>query len=173
MRPIDAFRYCPGCSRALPERDTEVLFIDCSFCGFRYYFNPAAAVAAFARRADGQVLMIRRAREPSIGRLAPPGGFVDPGETYEAAVRREFREEVGIEPSGLRYLCSQPNRYAYRNLVYPVLDLYFVARLDGPTGIVDSAEVSAVCWLTPCDVSPADLAFDSTRKAYEQFLDTL
>ncbi|MSU37397.1 MAG: NUDIX domain-containing protein [Pedosphaera sp.] len=172
MRPIDAFRYCPRCANALPKRDAKVMFIDCPTCGFRYYFNPAAAVAAFALRADGHVLLIRRACEPSIGRLAPPGGFVEPGETYEGALLREFREEVGIEPTGLRYLCSQPNRYTYRDLVYQVLDLYFVARVDGPTGVVDSNEVSAVCWTNPRDVSPADLAFDSTRKAYEQFLQT-
>ena len=173
MRPIDAFKFCPRCANALSERGAGIMSIDCPACGFRYYFNPAAAVAAFAQRADGRVLLIRRARDPSIRKLAPPGGFVDPGETFESALLREFREEVGIEPSALEYLCSQPNRYTYRELTYSVLDLYFKARLDHSTGVVDASEVSEVCWMNPREISPADLAFDATRKAYERFLQTL
>lgn len=46
---------------------------------------------------DGQILLIRRRNPPFAGRLALPGGFVDVGETVEAACRREVREETGVE----------------------------------------------------------------------------
>ncbi len=43
------------------------------------------------------VLMIRRGNHPHIGKWALPGGFVENGETAEAAAKRELQEETGIE----------------------------------------------------------------------------
>lgn len=43
------------------------------------------------------VLLVRRAKAPSLGRWALPGGAQELGETAEAAARRELREEAGLE----------------------------------------------------------------------------
>ena len=47
-------------------------------------------------RAD-EVLMIERGKAPGIGRWAPVGGGIEPGETAEAAALREVAEEVAVE----------------------------------------------------------------------------
>ncbi|WP_414935599.1 NUDIX hydrolase [Amycolatopsis sp. cmx-11-51] len=44
----------------------------------------------------GRILLIRRANEPGRGLWSVPGGRVEPGETDEAAVIREMREETGL-----------------------------------------------------------------------------
>lgn len=57
---------------------------------------PEVAVGAICVR-DGRLLLVRRARPPSAGRWAPPGGRVEPGERLADAVRRELAEETGLD----------------------------------------------------------------------------
>src|SRR5690349_17088280 len=120
MKPIEHFHYCPQCgltreaspAASLGEHAHETAF-RCASCQFTYYFNPATAAGAFIRNSHGEVLFIRRAREPAKGQLAVPGGFVDIGERAEAGLRRETLEEVNLELQELDYLCSEPNEYLY------------------------------------------------------------
>lgn len=60
----------------------------------------------------GRVVLIRRKNEPFNGSYALPGGFVDIGETVEAACRREVQEEVGVELGDLSLVgvYSDPKR---------------------------------------------------------------
>ncbi len=53
---------------------------------------------------EGHVLFIRRAWDPYQGFWALPGGHIDPGETEEAAARRELIEETGITADRLELI---------------------------------------------------------------------
>jgi 8-oxo-dGTP diphosphatase len=56
------------------------------------------AVSALVIR-GGEVLLVRRGKTPYLNHWSLPGGGVEPGETLEQAVRREVREETGLEIS--------------------------------------------------------------------------
>ncbi|MFC4724434.1 NUDIX hydrolase [Glycocaulis abyssi] len=60
--------------------------------------SPTLAVGGVVWR-GGDVLLIRRGRQPFKGHWSIPGGKVDFGETLESALTREIREETGIEAS--------------------------------------------------------------------------
>jgi ADP-ribose pyrophosphatase YjhB (NUDIX family) len=74
----------------------------CAQCG---RWNNPAPVSVLLVPVDRGVLVIRR-NIPPVGRLALPGGFIDFGETWQAAGAREVREEAGltIDPAGVRHL---------------------------------------------------------------------
>lgn len=167
----DLFDFCARCG----ARRTESLApgtnpYRCESCGFTYYFNTASAVAVFIEDADGQVLFIRRGREPAQGKLAMAGGFTDPGETGEQATRREIREELGLELAEVRYVGTWPNVYQAGGFIVHVLDIFYRARLASTDMTLDADEVSGAEWLDPAQVDPADIAFPSMRNALAAYL---
>ncbi|MDA1278036.1 MAG: NUDIX domain-containing protein [Verrucomicrobia bacterium] len=159
------FKFCPGCGEnTLLFEENKLL--RCSDCGFHFYRNPTAAVAGIIEAADGRVLLIRRAKDPSRGKLAFPGGFVDIDETVESALRREIAEEVGLQLTEFTYLTSHPNDYRFKNIVYPVIDMFFVCHADGSPASAQPDEVESVQWISPNGVDKERLAFESMKHAW-------
>jgi NAD+ diphosphatase len=77
------------------------------------------------------------------GRFSVLAGFVEPGESAEAAVAREVEEEVGLRVTDVRYVASQPWPFPQS------LMLGFVARVDGdPTLHIDHDEIEEAQWFT-------------------------
>lgn len=74
--------------------------------------RPALAVDAVVIRKSGSVVLIKRRKPPYEGYWALPGGFVEYGETVENAVKREVKEETGldVEIKGLIGVYSKPDR---------------------------------------------------------------
>jgi len=170
MKPSEFFHYCPRCGTKQATVPSGGVF-DCASCGFRYFFNAGSAVAAFVRKDDGRWLFIRRAKDPGKGKLAPAGGFIDIGETAEAAVRREIREELGVEVRELRFVSSHPNAYHYREVTYPVLDLFFMADLAEGAEPRALEDVASFGWFKSSEVAPEDLAFPSMQAAWRDLLE--
>lgn len=74
--------------------------------------TPLLATDCVVYDGQGRVLLIRRGHPPFEGEYALPGGFVEIGETVEAACRRELKEETGIDVRDLKLVgvYSDPKR---------------------------------------------------------------
>lgn len=78
----------------------------CGSCGAEHYPRVDPVVIMLAEH-EGRLLLGRQPHYPP-GRYSALAGFVEPGESIEAAVARELKEEAGIDVTNVRYLSSQP-----------------------------------------------------------------
>jgi len=162
------FRHCPRCGKAATKPPVPGLF-DCGACGFHYHLNPASAAAVFIRDRKGRLLWACRANEPHRGMLTIPGGFIDVGETAEETARRETREEVGLELETLEYLGSQVNVYPYREVIYPVTDIFYTSEVESLEAARPLNELTELLLLKPGEVDPNRIAFRSVRAGFEVY----
>ncbi len=117
------------------------------------YRNPKPTVDVVIVLPGDRVVLIERLNEPSGWAL--PGGFVDEGETLEAAAVREAREETGlaVELTEQFHAYSDPHRDPRRHTISTV----FLGRAAGePRGGDDAARAEAFRWTA----LPGPLAFD-------------
>jgi len=131
--------------------------LTCPSCGspVRQYRNPFPTVDIIIE-IDGRIVLIERKNPPHGWAL--PGGFVDYGESLEAAARREAREETSLEVGNLRLLgCySDPARDARMHTISTV----FMAQGAGtPRAADDAANVA----LFRIGELPSRLCFDHAR----------
>ncbi len=94
--------------------------------------------------------VLARGPQWAPGRMSVLAGFVEAGESAEAAVAREVAEEVGVQVRDVRYIASQPHPFPAS------LMLGFTARLTGDATLrIDDEEIAEAGWFTRDDVRRA------------------
>jgi ADP-ribose pyrophosphatase YjhB (NUDIX family) len=137
----------------------------CRRCGWTFYGNPVpAAVGLIERR--GRVLLTLRARPPYADTWDLPGGFLESGETAEAGLARELREELGMRLLGARLIATLPDRYGPAG--FPVLSLvYRVTAAPGP--IRPDDDVAEARWFPRGRLPFTRIAFPSMRQVLRRW----
>jgi 8-oxo-dGTP diphosphatase len=115
--------------------------------------SPSPTVDVVIALPGDRVVLVRRKNPPPGWAL--PGGFVEEGETLEAAAAREAKEETGLDVTltDLLYVYSDPRRDPRRH----TLSAVYMGRAAGePEGADDAAEARGFAW----SALPGPIAFD-------------
>jgi NAD+ diphosphatase len=130
-------RYCSRCSTPF-EMKSDELAKSCPVCGLIDYprISPAVIVAVIR---DHEILLAHAHHFPE-GYYSVIAGFVEAGETLEGCIRREIREEVGIEVENIRYFGSLP--WPFPNS----LMIAFTSDYGSGTISIDGNEIADAGW---------------------------
>ncbi len=164
--PFEVFRYCPKCGSPDFAPDTEKS-LKCKSCGFRYFINMSASVAAIIRNQNNEVLFTVRKHDPAAGMLDLPGGFIDLGETAENALVREIQEELNLNISMMKFIGTFPNKYHFGEIEYQTLDLVFNCTVESFENLQVADDVSGYVFRNPGAVLPQEIGLDSIREIVE------
>ncbi|MFA7282550.1 MAG: NAD(+) diphosphatase [Sterolibacterium sp.] len=129
-------QYCGRCGAAT-ELGSSERSRTCPSCGLVSYPRLAPAVMALVRR-ERSLLLARSPHFPE-GMFSALAGFVEPGESLEETLRREVREEVGVEIGNLRYFGSQSWPFPHSLMIAFVAD-YLGGEIVPQPGEIEAAE---------------------------------
>jgi ADP-ribose pyrophosphatase YjhB (NUDIX family) len=164
---LQRFSYCPLCGTELVLSEGS----SGSYCPVHdhsWYRSSSITVGCVLVR-DGRALVTVRGIEPNKGHYDVPGGFLEAGEHPEDGLRREAREELGVELDGVEGPV-QMAIHRYGESGDYVLALGFRARIaeGGPSPTDDVADIA---WVSQEELDGLDFAWehdrDSVRAALE------
>ena len=123
----------------------------CTACRAEHYPRTDPAVIMAVVDPADRILLAHQASWPER-RVSVLAGFVEPGESLEAAVRREVHEEAGVEVGEVTYLGNQPWPFPSS------LMLAFHARAGDGEPRADGVELSEARWWSRDELAPATAA---------------
>jgi NAD+ diphosphatase len=168
--PFDILSFCPKCGSSGFQRLGE-RSLKCLRCGFHLFINSAAAVAAMVSDNEGNLLLTTRGVEPGYGKLDLPGGFIDPGESAEDAVKRELSEELGMNVKAVQYLGSAPNEYVFSAFSVFTLDMAFLVTPETFEGLTPMDDILGFDFYPETRINFDEIPAPSIRRFVKQFFD--
>jgi NAD+ diphosphatase len=154
-------RFCGRCGGGTEPVPGE-LAKKCTRCGMLHYPRLSPAIIVLVR--DGSRILLARSPGFPPGMYSVLAGFVEPGETIEEAIRREVREEVGIEVANVRYFGSQP--WPFPNS----LMIGFTTEYAGGELEIDPTEIEDAGWYEADDFPPLPPKVSIARAMIDGFV---
>jgi len=130
-------RFCGRCGTRTRDGDGERAK-ECPSCGLVAYPRVSPAMMTLVTR--GRELLLARSARFASGVYSALAGFVEPGETIEDCIRREVREEVGVEVREPVYFASQSWAFPHS------LMIAFTAEYAGGEIRLDDPEIEDARW---------------------------
>ena len=158
---VEKNKFCGCCGSPLVGLAEEHALKCCS-CGQIIYprISPAVIVAIIKER---QILLARSSRFASA-MYSVLAGFVEPGESLEECVKREIREEAGIEVKDIKYFASQPWPFPDSLMVG------FTARYAAGEITVDNKEIVEAAWFTADNLPEIPAKVSIARRLIDWFV---
>ncbi|MGB0467591.1 MAG: NAD(+) diphosphatase [Pontibacterium sp.] len=153
-------RFCSRCASPLVKH-REDLALHCKGCGLAQYPRISPCIIVLVRR--GEQCLLAHAAHFDEGRYSTLAGFIEAGETAEAAVAREIMEEVGIAVKNISYHCSQSWPFPH------ALMLGYFADYESGEVMPDGKEILDAQWFSVEALPLIPPPFTIARKLMDHF----
>ncbi|WP_174273171.1 NAD(+) diphosphatase, partial [Sphingomonas bacterium] len=123
----------------------------CPACSTEHYPRTDPVVIMLAEHGEGAEARVLVGRQPMFdpGRYSALAGFLEVGESIEAAVARELLEEAGVVAHAIRYVASQPWPFPSQ------LMIACIAKVEDDAITLDTTELEDALWVTRDEVAAA------------------
>jgi len=132
---------------------------------------PEVSVGSLILNKKGELLLVKSHKWPGVNKYTMPGGHIEIGETVEEALKREIKEEVGLEIEPIKFLTVQDAIFS-KEFFKPKHFIFLDFLCESPTSRVklDNDELQEYLWVNP--ENALNLNIDSfTRKTIEKYLE--
>ncbi len=157
------FCFCPCCSASLTKKKIQgKLRLVCSSCDFIFFQNSKPCVGGLILRGakDKEILLTKRAFPPKQGTWDIPGGFLEKGEDPRIGLKREIKEELGVNAEVMDLYDIIADHYGVEKTA--TLNLfYFVKLLGNPEKPSD--DISEFAFF-PLHKPPQNIGFQNVKK---------
>lgn len=154
-------RFCGRCGHTMLHHAVD-LAKHCEQCSLVQY--PRISPCIIVLVVDGDRCVLARSPRFPPGRFSTLAGFIEAGESAEAAVHREIREEVGIEVNNVRYFKSQSWPFPH------ALMLGFFADYAGGELLADGVEIEEANWYHRDEMPDLPPSFAISSALIQEFL---
>jgi len=153
-------RFCSRCATALtPHKDD--LALECVSCGLVQYPRISPCIIVLVRHEER--CLLAHAAHFDEKRYSTLAGFIEAGESAEAAVAREVMEEVGIKVGNVTYHCSQSWPFPHS------LMLGYFADYEAGEIVPDGIEILDAQWFDQNSLPSIPPSFTIARKLIDHF----
>lgn len=168
MNPNVAYKFCPICSSKLNFKKENLLV--CSKCDFKFYINPSPCNAVIIENENGEIMLVKRKFDPQKSYWDLPGGFIDAYETLEDSVKREIKEELGVDVKVDRIIGVYKDIYVFQNIKVPTIGIVVLAKITkGKIKVSD--DVADYKYFSKKDIFKQKLAFKSMKSGIRDYLE--
>ncbi|WP_293265920.1 NAD(+) diphosphatase [Neptunomonas sp.] len=154
-------RFCGRCANEMQHHNAD-LAKHCEKCSLVQY--PRISPCIIVLVVDGDRCILARSPRFKPGIFSTLAGFIEAGETAEAAVHREIKEEVGVDVANVRYIQSQSWPFPHS------LMLGFFADYAGGELIPDGVEIEEANWYHRDAMPDLPPSFAISSALIERFL---
>ncbi|WP_330927058.1 NAD(+) diphosphatase [Candidatus Sororendozoicomonas aggregata] len=164
-RSSEAHRFCGLCGAATKPVLNEWSH-DCSLCHHRVYPRVSPCIIVLVTKGE-ELLLVKHKRHQSKPSpfFTVIAGFIEPGESAEAAVAREVMEEVGLTVDNIHYQCSQSWPFPHS------LMLGFHATYVSGNIVLEEKELVEGYWFTVDNLPDIPAGYTISRQLIDAFIE--
>ncbi|MBL7054065.1 NUDIX hydrolase [Patescibacteria group bacterium] len=162
------YKFCSKCGNKLVKKinHEKASRQYCNRCDLFFYQNSRPCVTAIIVKQD-KILLTKRGIDPYKGFWDLPGGFLEEGEHPKTGIKREVKEELGVEIKLDKIIGFFIDKYLSAGKDLYTLNVCYLSKIT-KGNIIPASDVKSVKWVN-LDSLPKKFAFKNVIQAIESY----